>query len=314
MEVFFIKHFFQKNKKLIVWFSFLRIIDFLLILFWPYAFAKMVNIISNDPNDWRLALWWAIPMIIVQISEDFIRLLGKLGLSNIANKLKIELATFFSEKTEIKNGKRTGEAVQTVRRASDAIENLVNYYKDKMLQLPVNLIVIPIILFSANPQYLIFLIVYIGLYLLIEYFAVRNFQKKTKQYFNSAEAFWGTTYRRTPDVWRQREDGFEFIQEIEEQGELMYKDGVATNKTNHWRWIWIQALSSVSIGGAILFVIYKIVLGTTHVGDLILVSSYFAMTQESLNIISDAFTNLIQTKIALERLDEAVGIKDKNNC
>ena len=305
----FFKNFFQENKYKIFSFSFWRIVAFLQVLFWPYAFSKVVNILTQDPSNWQEAVFWAGLMILNNIVDDFVRLRAKFGLEKIGTKLKISLATFFSEKTAIREGKKTGEAVQAIKKASEAIESIVNFYKDDILQLPVNLVIIPLVLWQADISYLILLTFYGFLYLAVEYFAVRIYKRELKKYFCAAEIFWGTTYRQTPDFWRQREDGKVFAQRIEREGEELYKATTTAQNINSWRWAILQSLSSASLGAAVLLVIYRIINNSAPVGDLVLVSAYFTKTQETLNIITSAITKIMQTQISLKRLNEAVKVK-----
>ncbi len=304
----FFKNFLQEYKTQIFLSSLFRIFSFVQILFWPYAFSKIINIISQNPDNWREAGLWAGLMILNKITEDFVRLRSKFGLEKIGAKLKISLATFFSEKTEIRKGKKTGEAVQAVKKASEDIKSLVDFYKEYILQLPVNLIVIPLILLQANIDYLFLLVVYGIAYLTIDYFAIKLYSRKLKKYSKAAEVFWGTTYRKTPEVWREREDGGTFAERIDREGKELYKAIVSVDNINNWRWALLQALSSTIIGAAILFVLYKIVTNTAPVGDLILVSAYLRETQGTLNVITSSLTRLIQTRISLKRLNKAVKI------
>jgi len=308
MEQFF-KDFFQGYKKKIIGFSFLRIFAFVQVLFWPYAFSKIVNIMSRNPEDWRKALIWAGGMIFNKVLEDFIRLKAKFELEKIGTRLQISLATFFSEKTEIREDKKTGESVQAIKKASEDISSLIEFYKDNLLKLPVNFIIIPFILFKTSIDYLILLLIYGILYLGIEYFAVNLYHKKLKKYFKAAEIFWGTTYRKVPEVWRQREDGGIFARRVNKEGKNLYQTTVSANSMNRWRWSALQALSSASIGAVILFVIYKIIGNSAPVGDLILVAGYFKETQTTLNIITTAFSQIIYARISLKRLNKAVKIR-----
>ena len=306
----FFKKFLREHKRQVIIFSFFRIFSFAQILFWPYAFSKVINIISQNPENWREATFWAGLMILNKITEDVVRLRSKFGLEKIASRLKISMATFLSEETKIRKGKKTGEAVQAIKKASEDLESLVASYKNEALQLPINLIAIPLILLQTNIAYLILLIIYGVLYLTIDYFTVKAYRKKLKIYFKAAEIFWGTTYRKTPEIWRQREDGDTFAHQIEKEGEKLYKAIISSNNANNWRWVLLQTLSSASLGAAVLFALYRVVILGAPVGDLILVSAYFRETQGTLNIITSAVTRIIQTKISLKRLDEAV--KSKN--
>jgi len=309
MKVFFQK-FFQEHRKQILFFSFLRIIAFIQVLFWPYAFAKVINIVSINPKAWHSAIGWIVLMGLNKITEDWVRLRSKFGLEKIGAELKISLATFFSRKTEIREGRKTGEAVQAVKKASEDIEVLVNFYKDKILQLPINLVIIPIIFWQASKDYLFLLIAYGLLYLLIDYFSLKIYYQNLKRYFKKAEIFWGTTYRKTPEVWRQRENGCIFADTITEEGKDLYQAIISAVNVNNWRWIILQSLSSASRTAAVFLVVYKIFKGRAPIGDLIIVNAYLQKTQTTLNIITDTLINLIRTKISLKRLGKAVKIKE----
>jgi ABC-type multidrug transport system fused ATPase/permease subunit len=79
---------------------------------------------------------------------------------------------------------------------------------------------------------------------------------------------------------------------------------------SNWRWIALQVASSLSIGLSLGFVVYKIVNKTAPVGDLVLVIGYLAQIQESLNIVTNAISQVVQAKISLERLRRAIRIHD----
>jgi len=305
----FFKKFFTEHRAQIFIFSLFRIFAFAQTLFWPYAFSKIVNILSKNPKNWQGAGFWAILMVLNKITEDFVRLRSEFRLEKIGTKLKISLATFFSKKTEIREGKKTGEAVQAVKQASENIESLINFYKNNILQLPINFIIIPLVLLKASTDYLFLLLMYGILYLIIDAFAVQFYNRQLKKYFRAAEIFWGTTYRKTPEIWRQREDGEIFGHRIDEEGEKLYKATVSASNRNTWRWFFLQSLSSASRGVVILFALYKIAKGTAPVGDLILVSAYFQRAQDTLNIISSSLTQILQARISLKRLDAAVKIR-----
>jgi len=305
----FFKRFLKKNKWGIFFFSFWRLISFAQDLVWPYAFSKIVNIMSEMPQQWRQAIFWTVLITINAATSDFIRLHSKLGLEKIASKLKINLATFFCENTKIKRNKKTGEAVQAIKNASEEIQNLVLYYKENILQLPICFVIIPLILFKANLDYLSLLIIYIIIYLAIDIICTKIYNRKMKKYYETSEIFWGTTYRKTPDVWREREDGDTFVQKIEKQGDGHYQADSLAMQVNTRRWTLLQVLSSITIGAVIFFVLHRIIYQGTHVGDLILVTGYFQKTQETLNIITSSLTQIVQTRLSLIQLNKAVKIK-----
>jgi len=305
----FFKSFFRENKAQIIISSFFRLFAFVQVLFWPYAFSKIVNIISANPERWREAILWTMLMIANKAMEDFIRLRSKFGLEKIGADLKISLAIFFSHKTEVQEGRKTGEAVQAVKRASDNISSLVDFYKDNILQLPVSFIIIPLILIKASTAYFLILVIYGILYLAIDCLMAELYKRKLRSYFKADEVFWGTTYRKAPEAWRQREDGHNFAQKIHQEGQDLYNATVSSLDIDSWRWTILQALSSISLGAVILLVLYKISTSSTPVGDLILVTGYFQEAHNTFNIITSTISYAIQTRLSLKRLDKIVKIK-----
>lgn len=305
----FSKKFLKQYKFRIFAYSFLRIFSFAQVLFWPFALAKIVDIMTENPDNWRQALVWAVLMLINKILEDIIRLRSKYGLETIATELKIKLAIFLTKETKIRKNVKTGEAVQAIKTASETVETLMMFYKENLLQLPVNFIVVPMILFKANVNYLFILIVFIALYLLIEYFASKSYRHRLESYLRSVEIFWGTTYRKAPDIWRKREKMESFSRQIEKQGRKLDKSTDAFINTNNWRWIATQILSSATIGLSALFIIHKTISGSASIGDLILVTGYLGEIRGSLNIVSSGISYFSQTKLALNRLYKAIEFK-----
>ena len=306
----FSRNFLKQYRFQIFGYSLLRIISFVQVLFWPFAFAKIVNIMTKNPDDWRQALVWAGLMLINKVLEDIIRLRSKYGLETIATELKIKLAIYLTEETKIRKNVKTGEAVQAIKTASETVETLMLFYKENLLQLPVNFIVIPIILLKTNVDYLFIFIVFAALYLLVEYFFSKLYRRRLEFYLKSAEVFWGTIYRKAPDIWRKREKMKGFSKQIEEQGKKLDKNTDGFLNTNNWRWIAIQTLSSATIGLSVLFIIYKTINNSASIGDLILLTSYLSQVQGSLNIASSGISYFFQVKLALSQLYKALEFKN----
>jgi ABC-type multidrug transport system fused ATPase/permease subunit len=309
MLVFFQK-FLQKNRKKIAWFSVLRIVSLSQILFWPFAFSKVINILAEEPGNWQKIIWWALLMITNELARNVISNYSIFELNKIRAKLKLSLAVFFTENTEIKQGVKTGEAVQAIRQASDSIDSLLSYYHDSLFRIPVNFILIPLIFLSQSPNYFFLIVGYVVLYFVIDYSLSKIQSKKMIKCFRAAEIFWGTTYRKVPDVWRKREDHQKFKQEIEDEGKTLYRKSISLGRTIYSRWCSVQGFSTLSRGLAVLFVLYKISKGVGHVGDLILVNSYFETTQGTLSVLTSGINQIAETKISLERLEQAVEIKE----
>lgn len=302
----FFKDFFKKNRNEFLWHSFWRLFSCAQALFWPFAFSKIINILAENPNNWQKTLPWIIVMIANEVGDDFIRLRSKFGLHKLAVRLKINLVRFFTRETGVREGVKTGEAIQAVRQAGEVVQNMSIFYKDKLLQLLVNFVAIPIILLTSELSYFILLIVYIALYLFVDYFAAAFYTKEVRDSFKASKTFWGTVYRKTPGVWREREDGVSFKKIIDKQAAKFYKEESEAQNIHYWRWVAIQALSSMFYGAAIALVIYKIVHYHAQAGDLVLVIGYFMQTQTSLNIVSDAVKHVSDAHIAFDELDEAV--------
>lgn len=305
----FLKKFFKKNRKNVILLSLLRTFSFVQDLFWPFGLSKIVNIMTETPEKWQEALLWAAAITINAALADLTRLRSKYGLENLGTKLRISLTSFFSERAEIGENKKTGQALEAVRRTSEYVNNLANFYKENGLIMPVNFIIVPLIFLRTNLIYFLILFVYCAIYLLLDLIYLKKYKTIIERYMIKSEIFWGTTYRKTPEVWRKREDGKSLTQEIEREGDDLYKATVLANNMGKWRWFAIQALSSLSIGGAIAFVVYRIATNGTHVGDLVLVNSYFSQMQTTLNVLTTALTQFVETKTSLARLNGALKVK-----
>jgi len=302
----FFKDFFQKNKREILYSSFWRLFACVQSLFWPFAFAKIVNIMTETPENWQKVIPWISALILNKATEDFIRLRSKYKLQRIIIKLKTRLTCFFTQETELKEGAKTGEAVQDIKKATETTEGFANYYKDDLLQLPVNLIIIPIILFNANTWYFVMLAVFALIYLLVDYFWATIYAVAQEKSLKAGEELWGATYRKAPEVWRAREDGSAVKQLISEKADEFFKRNSVTQNIHYWRWIFVQVVSTLSRGLALVFVLCRIIKGSASVGDLVLVSGYFAETQSSLNMVTSTTKLIIDWRASLRELSDAL--------
>lgn len=302
----FFNNFWQKEKVKIIWYSFWRLVAFVQTLFWPFALSRVVNVLTQDPSNWEGALPWIAGMIINKVTEDVIRLRSKYGLEILGVDMTIDLALFFTSRTKVKENCKTGEAVQAIKRITEVLNGLLIYYKNNLLQLPVNFIVIPLVFFKADIDYFILFLIYTFIYLLVDYFASGFYSDEARDSFEASEAFWGTAYRKTPDVWRQREDGEKLKNTLKKQGETFYKEASEARNMHYWRWTVVQVLSNLTQGFAVALIVYKIFHGQAEVGDLVLVVGYFQQTQNSLNVVTNANKMFTDLHIALRRLESSV--------
>lgn len=305
----FFKQFLRKHQFTIIFYSTLRVVSLIQVLFWPYAFAKIVNILSEDLTNWQGVLFWGVLMIGNAVLENIIRLRSKYGLEKVAIKLMVEMTRYFSEKTELRDNVRTGQAIQAIKVASEQVKALVNFYKESGLQLPVNLIVIPIVLTNLSGIYLLILLGFAIIYAIADLICLKKYNLRFASQLKSLESFWGTEYRRVPDVWRKREDGTGFSQQFNECGQdLINKSSVALNVAN-WRWIAVQTISTFSKGIALYFVVKRILNKLAHVGEVVLVMSYFDKIHGTLNIFTSALTRISEARLALRRLNKELEVK-----
>jgi ABC-type bacteriocin/lantibiotic exporter with double-glycine peptidase domain len=307
----FSKDFIQKNRIKLIWFSFWRIVAFIQVLFWPFALSKIVDILTENPVEWQKALPWLAILVVNNIIEDFIRLRSKYGLQVITTDLEVNLATFFTKNTEVCDDVKTGEAIQRVKKATETINTLATHYRNNLLQIPVNLVIIPLIFLKVNGIYFSFLATYIILYLMTNYIWSSIYLKETQDCFQAAETFWGTTYRKAPEIWRNREDEKEFKKELRKEAKDLFKERLDMENIRNWGWVFVQVLSSLSVGIMVIYVFHFITKGSAPVGDLVLVTGYFSEMQTSLNILTTTATQSIDLKISLNRLEQAVRPKKR---
>lgn len=302
----FFKKFLRKEWKPFTFFSLLRVFSFVQILFWPFALSKILDILGADIADWRGALPWVVAMIINKILEDFIRLRAKHGIQTVGSKLRINLVNFFSQETEIRSNVKTGEAVQRIKIVNDNISSATSYYKNSFLGIPVDLIAIPIIFFGMSPSYLYLLLTYIAIYLVIDRFTTSYYLQEAQEYFSASETFWGTLYRKTPDVWRGREERDIVGKKIDQEAQDLEKEIITMDRANVIRWTALQAISSFFKGLSLVLVFWRITQGETAIGDLVLVLSYISRTQSNLNKITSSNKLISELRMSLKRLGEVI--------
>lgn len=305
----FFKDFFGDKKARFSWFSFLRIVASAQVLFWPFALSKVLDILGQGIENWRKALVWVLAMIINKMLEDPIRLKSKHGIQTIGSELRLSLATFFSQETKLRSGAKTGEAVQRIKIANDNINSVTIFYKDSFLEIPTNLIVITAVFWSLSPTYLYLLLAYVSLYLILDHFTTNYYLEEAREYFEASETFWGTLYRKTPDVWRGREDSDTFAEKANIESESLKKELVTMDKANITRWTMLQVLSSFFKSFALALVFFRITQDQAAIGSMVLVLSYFSSTQASLNRITSSLKLFSELKISLHRLSQVIESK-----
>ena len=305
MQEFF-KKFIRKNLRSVFFWSGIRILAIIQALFWPYGLSRVVNALSGVETRWDLAVFWALLMIGNSLVENFLRLRSKYNLENVSVKLSVDLARFFSKKTKIRPGVRTGEAVQAVKLASEKIQSVANFFKENGLQMPIDGIIIPLVLLNAKIQYFLILLFYVFFYVLADLAVLFFYRRKFNKLISASQAFWGTEYRRVPDLWRKRENADLVEREVDEAGESLYRQSVQAGNVMNWLWISVQTVSTLGKGLAILYVLRLILHSLVPLGDLVLVAGYFDRMHGTLNIFTHASVELATSVIVLRRLNQAV--------
>jgi len=303
-------YFIGKRKKEFIGWSIILTIGTLLGLAGPIILAEIINFFTNNTGQ-SISVFYILLGIYLGrgILYTIVRHTGKYFMALLTNKYQKELKVESFEKV-IQNDlfwhekQNTGEKIEKVSGGEKAIGNFMNFYINQGLGAIISLIAIIIIFSFFNIKYGIIAILFIIIYLAIEYIMNKKVAEKTLEAKIAKERASGKAFEFSSNISTIKSLGIESASssQIARKEQKLLEAKKAKRKASTKKWVVVQLVAILFYSLFILLVGKDILAGAMTVGAIVIYIDYIRRLQETLNMISRESMNLINIKYSMYRL------------
>lgn len=274
------------NKTRFLFWFFIRFISTILPLLSIYLYSQVVSDFETK-TELKPILFLVLIIFIVRIIDNFLRLKSLYKLEECISDIGFDIHNYFTKDLKAINKEERHQSIQAIRNFSDASSLVLSLIRQPGIDSIVSLLIIPIILFFVDKQIFVLEVVYISVYLLIDYYTTQR-------------------YIKLRDVQNTKiENYFAKLQEsddVELEQKTFTRHFTRLSNWSFWEWFLIQNSAVIFYSLILIFCIYSIYGGVKQISDLVLVMGYVASTQTHLNSLSEIKDNLANMTVAIEHL------------
>lgn len=300
-----------------------RIIGDLAYLYPVYAFASIVTFLSHYQAGESLRYVWVI------VSLYFISILVRSLCQYVCKYMGFTIAAQIAVDSNLKTIKHmfsldmawhekenSGNKIKRIQNAGDGFTKIIRIYFDDIVQILVNFIAIGFIMYKFDHKVLFALVLFLFTYFTISFFITRRaglayYEVNKQEEKVSGLLFEATSNIRTVKVMSMADNVYQIAYNLMHELMLKIKSRI--------RWFQFRGnfLSFWSGGfkiAIIVVIIYGVVNGQYEVGFLILFNGYFSDLRSSIEELSNATQEFVNSKFSIGRmkeiLDEPITIDD----
>ena len=319
----FIKSFWQAQKtiwlflgdqrKKYVFYNVLAFIIFFYDLVPPFVFGKVIDFFTTYEKGQNLSTFYflAIFLSVSSVIVAIIRLTSKNMLNQISIKTRsyakvMLINNLLNLSAEYHSTKNSGNSLQQIFTGSTAVRDLIRLSYKSILPTLSSFIGIIIIFIFLSPPFLIFMVLYLLLFFVIEFYFNKKIVELSRQENIFLEKSSGSLIETTNNILAVKSLGFE--EEI--HGHLKNKEDIIKNlqlkraNTNNLKWKFFQTLNGLSLGIFIYLVGVNIINGLITVGSILVFYSYYNKLRDAAQITTDTTTEFVENSTSLERIKD----------
>lgn len=242
--------------------------------------------VENKADLGTLSLY-LISILIVRLLDNFLRIRSATKLDFIISNISFEIHNFFliSFSPDCKENRHS--SIQAIRNFADATINTLTMFKQPGIDSIVSILFIPIALLFIDIKAFVIVIAYISVYLLINFFTSQRY-KELRDFQNTKTETYYAKLQESNDVDLEQATYTRHFKRL-------------TN-WNFIEWFALQNTAVVFYSIFLLYQIYNVFNGTSHISDLVLVMGYVTQTQTFLNSFTDIWYGLEDMYVALHHL------------
>src|SRR3989344_5038213 len=295
--------------------SFIRLIGDLANLYPVFALASIITFLSKyntgDPMVYvgKLIGFWFLASSIRSLSQYFSKYLGySLGAQiSVDSNLKT-LKHMFLLDMAWHEKENSGNKIKRIQNAGEGFNKVIRIWFDDIIEIAVNLIAINIIMYRFDHQVLYLLLLFLVTYFTISFFITRRAGQAYYEVNKQEEKVSGLLFETIGNIRTLK---------VMSMGESLYKviygltvELIKKTKTRikwfQFRGNFLSFLTVIFKIGIISVIIYGILEGRYEVGFLVLFNSYFNDLRSSIEELSNATQEFVNSKFSIARMKEII--------
>ena len=251
-----------------------------------YQFSHIIKLIETK-TDLRTLFFYLILIFLVRIVDNYLRILSTFKLDFLISNLSFDIHNFFLINFNPLQKEDRHLSIQAIRNFTDATVQTLTVFKQPGIDSIVSTIFIPTALFFIDFKAFVLIVAYITIYLLINIFTNQRY-KELRDFQNTKTEAYFAKIQETNDV------------ELEQS--TFTRHFKRFTNWNFIEWFTLQNTAVFFYSLFLLYQIYQVISGTSHISDLVLVMGYVTQTQTFLNSFTDISLGLGDMYIALKHL------------
>ncbi len=304
--------------------SIIRLSGDLANLYPVFALASIVTFLAQYKTGdslqyiWFLVGFFLLAIIIRNLSQYFSKYLG----FNIAAQVAIDsnlkaLQHMFLLDMSWHEKENSGNKIKRIQNAGEGFTKVVRIWFNDIIEIIVNLIAINIIIYGFDRKVLFILLIFLFSYFIISFFLTRRAGQAYYQVNKQEEKVNGMTFEaisniKTVKVMSMSQNLHKIIGDLMHELMKKIKDRIMWFQ---FRGSFLNFWTALFKVGIIVVIIYGIINGQYEVGFLILFNGYFSDLRASIEELSNANQEFVNSKFSIARmkdiLNEPITIDDE---
>ncbi len=305
--------------------TFIRIIGDLAYLYPVYAFASIITFLSHYQKGeslhsiWIMVILYFVSIVVRNLCQYFCKYMGFTIAAQVAVDSNLKaIKHMFALDIAWHEKENSGNKIKRIQNAGDGFTKIIRIYFDDIVQIVVNFIAIGFIMYNFDHKVLFALVIFLFTYFTISFFLTRRAGQAYYEVNKQEEKVAGLLFEATGNIRTVK---------IMSMADNIYKITSDSMRTlmckikSRIRWFQFKGTLLSFYAGSfkiiiILIIIYGIINGQYEIGFLILFNGYFTDLRSSIEELSNATQEFVNSKFSIARmkeiLDEPIKIDDDN--
>lgn len=275
-----------KDKPRFLFWFFVRFVSSLLPLLTIYLYSQVINNIENKIVFSSL-FFLVLTILLVRLVDNFLRLKSLFKLDECISDIGFDIHNFFIKDLCAKNEEDRHQSIQAIRNFSDASSLTLRLFRQPGIDSVVSLAIIPTILWFVDLRIFVLEIVYVTIYMIIDYYTTQKYVKLRDLQNTKTETYYGKL-QETNDV------------DLEQKTFTRH-----FSRLSNWSFTEWFVLQNSAVFFYCLILAYSIIAvysGEKQISDVVLIMGYVSSTQTYLNSFSEIKDSLADMTVAVDHL------------
>lgn len=275
-----------QNKPRFLFWLFIRFVSSLLPLLTIYLYSLTVENVENKV-DFNAIFFLVLIILLVRLADNHLRLRSLFKLGECISNIGFDIHNYFTQDLHADTKEERHQSVQAIRNFADASSLTLMLFRQPGIDSIVSLITIPIILWFVDTRIFILEIVYIMVYLIIDYYTTQRYVKLKDTHNSKVEDYYAKLQESNDTELEQKTFTRHF------------------SRLCNWNFIeWFILQNSAVFFYCLIFgySIIAVYSGHKQISDIVLIMGYVASTQTYLNSFSEIKDSLADMTVAVDHL------------